>query len=243
MIKIENLHVEKSGHKILKGVNLLIDNGIHVIMGANGSGKSTLSYSIAGHPDCEITQGSITFKGKDITQDEAFERSIQGIYLAPQYPPSIEGLSHAALLKEAINVRREAQGLDPIDEFDFLKELRQKAQEYSFNPKTYVRQSFNVGFSGGEKKRNEMLQISLLKPDFIILDELDSGLDLEATNIIVEHIKEIAKTTPVLMITHYPHIVEAVQAQYVHIMRDGIIVKSGDANLAKEVQENGFSSF
>lgn len=243
MIEIKNLHVEKSGHEILKGINLIIENGIHVIMGANGSGKSTLSYSIAGHPDCEITQGSIIFKGQDITENEAFERSIQGIYLAPQYPPSIEGLSHAALLKESLNVRREAQGLDPLDEFDFLKELRQKAQDYSFNPKTYIRQSLNSGFSGGEKKRNEMLQIAILKPDFIILDELDSGLDLEATNTIIEHIKEIAKTKPVLMITHYPHIVEAVDAQYVHIMKDGVIVKSGDSSLAKEVQQHGFSSF
>lgn len=243
MIKIENLHVEKSGHKILKGINLLVDNGIHVIMGANGSGKSTLSYAISGHPDCEITEGRILLNNQDITDKEAHERSIDGIYLAPQYPPAIEGLSHAALLKEAINIRREAQGLEAIDEFDFLKTLREKAAEYSFNPKTYIRQSFNSGFSGGEKKRNEMLQISLLKPSFIILDELDSGLDLEATATIVKHIKELAKTTPILMITHYPHIVDVVQANHVHIMKDGLIIKSGDASLAKEIQENGFSSF
>lgn len=243
MIKIENLHVEKSGIPILKGVNLEIDNGIHVLMGANGSGKSTLSYSIAGHPDCHITQGSILLNGKDITSQEAFERSIEGIYLAPQYPPVIEGLSPSALLKEALNIRRESKGLEPVDDFDFLKTLRTKAEQYSFNPKTYIRQSLNAGFSGGEKKRNEMLQISILEPDFIILDELDSGLDLEATATIIEEIKQIAQTKPVLMITHYPHIVEAVHAKKVHIMKDGIIVKSGDISLAKQVLDNGFSQF
>lgn len=242
-MKISNLHVNKSNTPILKGVNLNLTKGTHVIMGPNGCGKTTLSYTIAGHEDCEVVSGSISYKNTDLLEKETFERSIDGIFLAPQYPPVIDGLSHAALLKEALNVRREHQGLEPLDEFDFLKMLREKANFFNFDSKKYIRQSLNSGFSGGEKKRNEMLQISLLNPDFIILDEIDSGLDIEAMQKFAEIIKELGKTKTVLLITHYPSFAQQVEASHVHIMKAGKIITSGDLSLVDEVEKNGFANF
>jgi Fe-S cluster assembly ATP-binding protein len=243
MINIKNLHVNKSDYSILKGVNLCLNNGIHIIMGPNGCGKTTLSYSIAGHPDCNITEGSILFNDKDITHMEAFERSIEGIYLAPQYPPSIEGLSPAMLLKESLNIRRKHIGLEPLDEFEFLKTLREKANQFSFNPKTYIRQSLNVGFSGGEKKRNEMLQISILEPQVIILDEIDSGLDIDAIAQISQYIKSISKNKTIIAITHYPSFARILEPQSVNIMKNGNIILNTDSSILSEIENNGFTKF
>lgn len=244
-MKINNLTVKKGGKDILKALNAEFAPGqIHIIMGPNGSGKSTLSYSIAGHPDCEVVSGDIQYHEHDILQQEVHERAISGIYLAPQYPPAIPGLSHAALLKESINVRRQAQGLEPMDEFELLKLLRSKAQEYQFDSKGYPRQSFNEGFSGGEKKRNEILQISLLNPDFVILDEIDSGLDIEAMKRIASFIKNyVNEQRTVIVITHYPQFAELIDAQQVHVLKNGQVVHSGDKSLVHDISEHGFGRF
>lgn len=242
-MKITNLHVNKSGKKILKGVDIDITQGIHVLMGPNGCGKTTLAYSITGHKDCQVTEGSINYKGQNILNDEVYKRAIDGIYLAPQYPPVIDGLSPASLLKEAINIRRENEGLDALDEFEFLKELRKESHNFGFDPKTYIRQSLNNGFSGGEKKRNEMLQIKLLNPNFIILDEIDSGLDIEAMHKFSEIIKKMGETKTILLVTHYPIFAKLVNAQNVHIMKDGQIITSGNIQLTDEIETNGFSNF
>jgi Fe-S cluster assembly ATP-binding protein len=244
-MKINNLTVKKGGKDILKNLTgEFVKGQIHIIMGPNGSGKSTLSYSIAGHPDCEVISGTVDYEQQDILQKDVHERGIAGIYLAPQYPPAIPGLSHAALLKESINVRRQAKGDEPIDEFELLKLLRNKAQEYQFDSKTYPRQSFNEGFSGGEKKRNEILQISLLNPDFIILDEIDSGLDIEAMKRIASFIKNyLDENKTIVVITHYPQFAELIEANQVHILKNGHIVHTGDKSLVSEISEHGFGRF
>ena len=240
---INNLHVKKSDRKILNGINLSIESGIHVLMGPNGCGKTTLGYAITGHQDCEVLDGEILYKDENILSKEIHERSIAGIYLAPQYPPVIEGLSPASLLKTAMNIRLESQGKEALDEFDFLKKLRQAANDFGFDSKTYLRNSLNNGFSGGEKKRNEMLQISLLNPDFVILDEIDSGLDIEAMHKFSTIIKEMGKAKTILLVTHYPSFAQLVNANHVHIMKNGQIVSSGDISLAQEVEANGFTNF
>ena len=172
------------------------------------------------------------------------ERSLNGIYLAPQYPVVIEGLSHAAVLKESINIKRKFLNLNEIDEFDFLKLLKQKAQEYKFDPKDYIRHSFNSGYSGGEKKRNEMLQISLLNPDFIILDEIDSGLDIEMMDFIAQKIKEHQnQNKTILLITHYPDFANLINPDFVHILKNGSILTTGDKYLLEKIHQNGFGDF
>lgn len=244
-MKIQNLNVLKSGTPILKNLNAQFDMGkIHIIMGSNGSGKSTLSNTIAGHPDCEVTSGEIIFNNDDLLSLEVHERAIKGVYLSPQYPPVIEGLSHAALLKEALNVRLSATNQEPVDDFQFLKLLRAKAQEYNFDPKLYPKQSLNSGFSGGEKKRNEILQISLLNPDFIILDEIDSGLDIEAMKKIAEFIKNyINPNRTILVITHYTQFAHLVNADCVHIMKSGNIVTTGNKEILNTIDQHGFGAF
>jgi Fe-S cluster assembly ATP-binding protein len=244
-MQIKNLKVNKDGNPILKGLNAEFESGkIHIIMGPNGSGKSTLSNTIAGHPDCDVIEGHIFYKNNDLLQEKIEDRALNGIYLSPQYPPVIEGLSHAAFFKEILNIRNQAKNLEPVDDFQFLKILRDKATEYQFDPKTYPKQSFNSGFSGGEKKRNEILQISLLEPDFVILDEIDSGLDIESMKNIASFIlnyKTLERT--ILVITHYPQFAELIEADYVHILKNGQLVHSGDKSLIQNVVNNGFGEF
>ena len=185
MIEIKDLHKSyqtgSSSLHVLKGINFNVDEGeLVAIMGSSGSGKSTLTQAITGHPDLEIESGSIIYNDKNFIDLEIEERSLLGLYLAPQYPPVIEGLSHAAFLKEATNVRLDYEGKEPVDDFQFLKKLDKSARQFNFEHRNYAKTSLNNGFSGGEKKRNEMLQISLLNPNFVILDEIDSGLDIEA---------------------------------------------------------------
>ncbi len=241
-MKITNLTVAKSGKTILNEMNAEFETGkIHAVMGPNGSGKTTMSYSIVGHPDCEIIKGSIDYEGHNILDLEIHERSINGIHLAPQYPSSIEGLSHAAFLKEAINVRRHKQNLEPLDEFEFLKLLKETAKEFNFEPKEYIRHSLNSGYSGGEKKRNEILQISLLKPKFIILDEIDSGLDIEAMQKIATFINNyLTPETTILAITHYPNFARLLNASKVHIIKGGQIVKTDTLEIVNHIEQNGF---
>lgn len=244
-MKIQNLTVAKSNKTILNGLNAHFEPGqIHAIMGPNGSGKTTLSYTIAGHPDCDILSGRIDYQGKSLTDLDVHERSLLGVHLCPQYPSVIEGLSHAAFLKEALNIRRHSQNLEPLDEFEFLKLLKQKASDFKFEPKDYIRHSLNSGYSGGEKKRNEILQISILNPNFIILDEIDSGLDIEAMKYIGNFINNyLNPNVTILVITHYPEFARLLNAQKVHIIKSGQIVKTDDIEIVKHIELNGFGDF
>lgn len=241
-MEIKNLKVSKSNKIILDNMNAVFEPGqIHAIMGPNGSGKTTLSYTIAGHPDCEVLDGSILYKDIDLLNLSVDKRSLSGIFLAPQYPSVIEGLSHAAFLKEAINVKRNLNNQDPLDEFEFLTLLRKTATEFNFDPKEYIRHSLNSGYSGGEKKRNEILQISLLKPEFIILDEIDSGLDIEAMKNIAKFINSyLTPNVTILAITHYPNFAKLLNSQKVHILKQGKIVRSEDISIVDKIETNGF---
>lgn len=242
MMNINNLTVKKNEKTILNNLSANFEKGkIHIIMGPNGSGKSTLSYTLAGHPDCIIQSGQIYYNEKDLTEMPIEERSLEGIYLAPQYPPVIEGLSHAAFLKESINIRRKFKNLEPIDDFQFLKELRAIAKNFSFDEKQYPRQSLNQGFSGGEKKRNEILQIQLLQPDFIILDEIDSGLDIEAMKKIADYINNYKQENKTLIvITHYPNFAQLLDVDFVHIIKDGKVIAKDTKNIIEQIVEHGF---
>ncbi len=241
-MKINNLNVQKGSKQIIKGLNLNLEPGINILMGPNGCGKTTLSYTIAGHPDCNVLSGEVHYQEQNILEQDIQERSLNGIYLAPQYPSVIEGLSHAALMKEAINIRQLRNNQEELDEFDFLTLLKNKATQFNFNPKDYVRNSLNYGYSGGEKKRNEMLQISLLNPSFIILDEIDSGLDIEAMKYIANFINEYALNNNVtfLIITHYPNFAKLLNVSKVYVMKDGNISKTGNIDLVSTVETEGF---
>lgn len=243
---IKNLNVTKESKQILKNLEVEFQEGhLHVIMGSNGSGKSTLVNSIAGNlaPDDTI-EGSVLFHDKNLLDMKIHERALEGVHLSPQYPPVIEGLSHAAFMKEALNVRRSHHGLESVDEFEFLKLLKEKAKLFSFDPKSYIRQSFNSGFSGGEKKRNEMLQISLLEPSFIILDEIDSGLDIESMSNIASFINSyVAKGNTAVVITHYPQFAQMLNPSFVHIVKNGTLAKTGGQELIWFIEQNGFGEF
>lgn len=244
-MKIENLNVKKGDKQILKDLNVFFEeNKIHILMGQNGCGKSTLVNTIAGHPDCEILSGEVIFNSIDLLKLEVHERALNGIYLSPQYPPVIEGLSHATLLKESLNAKQLFNKEEEIDSFQFLKNLRQSAEKFSFDSKNYPKQSFNSGFSGGEKKRNEVLQIDLLQPKFVFMDEIDSGLDIEAMRNIANFIKSYKNSGHTLVIiTHYPNFAELIEADYFHIMKDGKISQTGGKDLLDKVISTGFKEF
>lgn len=244
-MKITNLNVKKGDKQILKDLTITLEeNKIHILMGQNGCGKSTLVNTIAGHPDCNIISGEIIFKEENILDLEVHERALRGIYLSPQYPPVIEGLSHAALLKESLNSKLDFNKEEPVDGFQFLKTLRKSAEKFSFDSKNYPKQSFNSGFSGGEKKRNEVLQIDLLQPQFVFMDEIDSGLDIEAMKVIADFIKEYKKTGHTLVIiTHYPNFAELIEADYFHVMKNGKISQTGGKEILEKVIATGFKEF
>ncbi len=243
LLDIKNLHarVEETGMNILKGVNLTINPGeVHAIMGPNGSGKSTLASVLAGREDYEVTEGEVLYKGQDLLEMEPDERAREGVFLAFQYPVALPGVSMSNFLKQAVNSMREHRGLDELSAGDFLKLMREKAQLVHLDP-SFLRRAVNEGFSGGEKKRNEIFQMAMLDPTLAILDETDSGLDIDALRIVADGVNKMrAPDRAFLVITHYQRLLDYIVPDIVHVMVDGRIVKSGDKTLALELEEKGY---
>ncbi len=241
MLEIKNLHASVNGKEILKGVDLTINDGeIHALMGTNGAGKSTLSNIIVGHPAYEVTEGSITFNGQDLLAMKPEERAHAGIFLSFQQPIEIPGVSMTNFLRTAVNERRKYLGLEPLKSTDFLKQMREKRKLVELDSKL-VNRSVNEGFSGGEKKRNEIFQMAMLEPTFCILDETDSGLDVDALRIVAEGFNRLKDDkTSAIIITHYQRLLDYIRPDKVHVLLNGRIVKTGDASLAKEIEDRGF---
>ncbi len=241
MIKIENLHASIEGNEILKGINLEVKAGeVHAIMGPNGSGKSTLASVLAGREEYEVTKGSIDFLGEDLLEMEPEDRARSGMFLAFQYPVEIPGVSNINFLKTAINEMREKKGLDPMTGKDFLKAVKEKSKLVELDGKLTNR-SVNEGFSGGEKKRNEIFQMAMLEPKLSVLDETDSGLDIDALRVVSEGVNKLkTDKNATIVITHYQRLLDHIVPDYVHVLYNGKIVKTGDKSLALELEEKGY---
>ena len=242
MLEIKNLHASIDGKEILRGINLTVNAGeVHAIMGPNGAGKSTLSNVLAGRDGYEITQGEVIYKNEDLLALAAEERAQRGLFLAFQYPVEIPGVSNVYLLKAALNAVRTYQGLDELDAIDFLSLVRSKLELVQMDEK-FLNRGVNEGFSGGEKKRNEILQMALLEPSLAILDETDSGLDIDALRIVSDGVNSLrSPDRAIVMITHYQRLLDYIVPDFVHVLSDGRIVKSGDKELAKELEKSGYS--
>ena len=241
MLKIENLHASIGDKEILKGINLTVGKGeVHAIMGPNGSGKSTLSSVLVGHPTYEVTEGSVTFEGEDILELEPEERAHRGLFLSFQYPVEIPGVSMVNFMRAALNERRKAAGLDPLPAAEFLKLMKQKRELVELDNKLASR-SVNEGFSGGEKKRNEIFQMAMLEPKLAILDETDSGLDIDALRIVANGVNALrSPERSAIVITHYQRLLDYIKPDFVHVLHNGRIVKSGGPELALELEEKGY---
>lgn len=241
MIKINNLHAEIDGKAILKGLNLEVKAGeVHAIMGPNGAGKSTLASVLAGREDYDVTEGSIEFNGKDLLDMETEERAWEGLFLAFQYPVEIPGVSNINFLRTALNEAREHRGEEPISAKDFMAMVREKSALVELDAKLASR-SVNEGFSGGEKKRNEIFQMAMLNPKLAILDETDSGLDIDALRIVANGVNTLkSKDNATIVITHYQRLLDYIVPDFVHVLYDGKIVKSGPKELALELEEKGY---
>ncbi|SMH43861.1 Fe-S cluster assembly ATPase SufC [Azospirillum agricola] len=244
MIEIKNLHAKVDGKDILKGVDLTIRPGeVHAIMGPNGAGKSTLSYVLAGRDGYEVTKGSVTYYGKDLLALEPEERAAAGVFLAFQYPVEIPGVANTTFLKTALNAIRKHRGEKELDAMQFLKLLREKTKALGMSDEM-LKRAVNVGFSGGEKKRNETLQMAVLEPKFAVLDETDSGLDIDALKIVAEGVNALrSPERSMLVITHYQRLLDYIVPDYVHVLAAGRIVKSGGKELALELEKNGYRDF
>jgi len=246
MLEIKNLHVklEEEDKAILKGVDLTVDTGkVHAIMGPNGSGKSTLSYVLSGREGYEVTDGSAELEGVDLLDLETEERAAQGLFLAFQYPVEIPGVSNMTFLRTAVNAQRKARGEEEMNATDFLKEVRAVAKSLKIDA-DMLKRPVNMGFSGGEKKRNEILQMAMLAPKMCILDETDSGLDVDAMKLVAEGVNALrSEGRSFLVITHYQRLLNHITPDVVHIMSNGRIVKTGGPELALEVEENGYADF
>ena len=241
MLEIKNLSVSVDGKEILVGVDLTVNAGeVHAIMGPNGSGKSTLAYALAGRAGYEVTSGSVRYQGRDLFELSPEERAREGMFLGFQYPVEIPGVAGMNFLKSATNAIRRHRGEDELDAMDFLKLVREKAKLLKMDEKLLHR-ALNVGFSGGEKKRNEVLQMAMLEPRLAILDETDSGLDVDALRIVADGINRLrGPDRAILLITHYQRLLNYVAPDYVHVLAGGRIIKSGDAALALEVEDQGY---
>ncbi len=241
LLEINDLSVATSGNKILNGLSLIIKKGeTHAIMGPNGSGKSTLAKTIAGHTDYDINSGTIKFLGNDLLSMSIEERSNLGLFLGFQYPIEIPGLSNTAFLKAAINAQRKYKNLKDIPANEFLLELKSKADQLGLD-QNFLSRGVNEGFSGGEKKRNEILQMLMLKPKISILDETDSGLDIDSMKIVADGVNSARnKETSTIVITHYERLLNYLEPDYVHVINDGKIIKTGDSTLANKLEEKGY---
>lgn len=241
ILSVRDLTAEVEGNQILKGVNLEVKAGeVHAIMGPNGSGKSTFSKVLAGHPAYEVTGGEVIFQGQNLLEMEPEERSLAGVFLAFQYPLEIPGVSNLDFLRVAYNARLKHQGLEEIDTFDFEDLIQEKLGIVKMNP-SFLERSLNEGFSGGEKKRNEILQMAILEPKLAILDETDSGLDIDALKIVSNGVNQLA--TPenaTILITHYQRILNYIEPDYIHVMASGRILMTGGKELARELEERGY---
>lgn len=241
MLKINNLHAGVEDKEILKGLNLEVKPGeVHAIMGPNGAGKSTLSSVIAGREEFEVTDGTIEFEGKDIDELAAEERAHEGIFMSFQYPVEIPGITVTNFIKTAINETRKAQGLEEMPASDMLKKIKEKSELLEIDRK-FLSRSLNEGFSGGEKKRNEIFQMAMLEPKLAILDETDSGLDIDALRIVANGVNKLKSSdNAVIVITHYQRLLDYIVPDFVHVLYDGKIVKSGGKELALELEEKGY---
>lgn len=244
LLEIEDLYARVGDKEIIKNFNLTINEGeIHAIMGPNGAGKSTLSYVLTGKPGYEVISGSIKFKGKDLLSMSPEDRAREGVFLVMQYPVEIPGVPTSTFLKHAVNSVRKYHNLPELDTMEFIKVLREEGKKLGIDNEM-LKRPVNVGFSGGEKKRLETLQMSILKPDFAILDEADSGLDIDALKVVSEGVNALRDDKrSMLVITHYQRLLNYIVPDFVHVFADGRIVKSGDKSLALELEESGYAEF
>ncbi len=246
LLEIKNLHasLEEEDKEILKGIDLVIQPGeVHAIMGPNGSGKSTLSYVLAGRDGYEVTEGEVTFGDKELLELDASERANEGVFLAFQYPVEIPGVPGMTFLREALNSKRKYHGEEELDAMQFLKLVREKAKSLEMGD-DMLKRAVNVGFSGGEKKRNEILQMAVLEPTLCVLDETDSGLDIDALKIVADGVNALRnENRGMLLITHYQRLLNYIQPDFVHVMAAGKIQRSGGKELALELEEKGYADF
>src|SRR5438046_3887701 len=241
MLEIKNLQVRVAGKEILRGINLTVTTGeVHAIMGPNGSGKSTLARAIAGHPEYEITAGSITYDGKDLLEMAPEDRAREGVFMAFQYPVEIPGVNNAYFLKAAVNAVRKHRGLPEFDAMEFMTYVREKAKILELDP-SLLNRPVNEGFSGGEKKRNEIFQMAVLEPALAVLDETDSGLDIDALKVVARGVNAMRSADrAILLVTHYQRLLSYIVPDVVHVLTDGRIVRSGGKELALELEEKGY---
>jgi Fe-S cluster assembly ATP-binding protein len=241
MLEIKNLHVRGGAKEILRGINFSVETGqVHAIMGPNGSGKSTLARAIAGHPECEVTAGSITYDGRDLLEMAPEDRAREGVFMAFQYPVEIPGVNNAYFLKAAINAQRQHRGLPELDAMEFMTLVKEKANILHLDP-TLLSRPVNEGFSGGEKKRNEIFQMAVLEPRLAVLDETDSGLDIDALKAVAEGVNAMRSPhRAIVVITHYQRLLNYIEHDFVHVLQDGRIVRSGGKDLAIHLEEKGY---
>ena len=241
MLEIKNLHAKIGTTNILNGLSLTIKKGeVHAIMGPNGSGKSTLARIIAGHDSYDVTDGKIHYKNKNLMELSPEERSREGIFLGFQYPVEIPGLNNSQFLKAALNAKRKYLGIEEIDAFEFLKMARETIKRLKIDP-SFLNRGVNEGFSGGERKRNEILQMTMLEPNIAILDETDSGLDIDALKVVAKGVNEFRnQDNAVILVTHYQRLLEYIKPDKVHVLSEGRIIRSGDESLAKELEKTGY---
>jgi len=241
MLKIENLHARVEEYDILRGLDLEVNAGeVHAIMGPNGSGKSTLAHILAGREDYEVTEGTVTYKGQNLLEMEPEERAHEGVFLAFQYPVEIPGVNNIYLLKSALNAKRKHKGLDEVDSVDFLTDVKQKMKLMGMD-ESFLKRSVNEGFSGGEKKRNEVFQMMVLEPELCVMDETDSGLDIDALKVVAHGVNQMrSPDRAIVLVTHYQRLLDYIEPDRVHVLANGQVLKSGDKSLALELEAHGY---